>query len=111
MTDTLRMDIGQSSEQLVNVQLDFENRHRRFHLVEESRGTIHRLRYKLLHKVQINLIFLRHLLESQPLEPWAKVNSHTLPIGIVKCLQVHNVRVSHDAHDLKFSVLAQLFSS
>src|SRR5213076_806939 len=37
MADSLRMDIGQCPEELVDVEFDLENWHRRLHLVEESR--------------------------------------------------------------------------
>lgn len=36
MADTLRMDICQGTEQLVDVYLDLKNGHRRLHLVEKA---------------------------------------------------------------------------
>lgn len=89
MADTLRVDVGESTEELVDVELDFENRHRCLHLVEESRGAVDRFRDELLDKVQVNLIPL-------------------LAVGVVKRLQLDNVGVANDAHDLQLTVLEAL---
>ena len=35
MADALRVDVRQRSEKLINVELDFEGRHGRLHLIEE----------------------------------------------------------------------------
>lgn len=52
------MDVGQGSEELVNVELDLENGHGRLHLVEEPRCSVDGLGDKLLNKVEINFVFL-----------------------------------------------------
>ena len=59
MADALRVDVGERAEQLVDVELDFQNRHGGLHLVEVPRSAIHGLRYELQDKVEIHLVFLR----------------------------------------------------
>jgi hypothetical protein len=58
MADSLRVDVGEGAEKLVNVELHFECGHGRLHLVEESRSAIDGLRNKLLHQVQVDFILL-----------------------------------------------------
>lgn len=58
MTDALRVDVGECSEELVNVELDLESRHDSLHLVEVTRSTIDRFRDEFLHEVEVDFIFL-----------------------------------------------------
>lgn len=58
VTDTLGVDIGQSSEQLVGVEFDLEYRHGGLGLVEEPGSTIDSFGNELLDQVQVNLILL-----------------------------------------------------
>ena len=58
MANTLRVDVGKRAEELVDVQLDFEDGHNRLHLVEVARSTVHGLRNKLEHEIQVHLVFL-----------------------------------------------------
>lgn len=48
VANALRVDVGESPEELVNVQLDLKDRHRCLHLVEESGRTVDSLGNKLL---------------------------------------------------------------
>lgn len=58
VADALRVDVGQSAEELVNVQLDLEDWHCRLHLVEETGRSVDRLRHKLLNQVQVHFVLL-----------------------------------------------------
>lgn len=58
MANALGVDVGECPEQLIDVQLDFENWHGRLHLVEEARGSVDRLRHELLNEVEIHFILL-----------------------------------------------------
>ena len=52
------MDVGQRSEELVDVQLDFEDRHGSLHLVEISRSSIDCLWDVLEDKIEVDFILL-----------------------------------------------------
>lgn len=58
MTNALRVDIGKCTEQLINIELDFEDRHGSLHLVEESRSSVNGLGDKFLHQIEIYFVFL-----------------------------------------------------
>lgn len=58
MADALGVYVGQSPEELVDVELHLKNRHSGLHLVEVSRSAVHRLRNILLHQVEVNFILL-----------------------------------------------------
>lgn len=51
MANALRVDVCQGSEELVNVEFDFEYGHCRLHLVEEPGSSVHRLRDKFLNEI------------------------------------------------------------
>lgn len=104
----LRMNVGQRSEKLVDVQLDLEDRHGRLHLVEESRGSVDSLGNKLLYQIQVHLVFLQSSQQSDATSPDEGASwgfAHALSIRVVECLQLYDVRVSDDTHDLQFAVL------
>lgn len=52
------MNVGERPEQLVDVELDFEDRHRGLHLVEVSRSAVDRLRDVFKDEVQVDVVFL-----------------------------------------------------
>ncbi len=58
MANSLRVNVGQGAEELVDVQLDLENRHCRLHLVEKSRSPVDRLGNIFLNQIKIDLILL-----------------------------------------------------
>jgi len=58
MADALRVDVGQSAKQLVDIKLDLQDGHGGLHFIEEPRGPVHRLRYELLYQVEVHFIFL-----------------------------------------------------
>ncbi len=58
MANPLGVDVGQRAEKLVDVDLDFQDRHRGLHLVEETRGTVNGLWDKFEYQVQVDLVFL-----------------------------------------------------
>lgn len=59
MADALGVDVRKCSEQLVDVQLNFQNRHGDLHLVEKAGCSIDRLGNKLLNQVEVNLVSLQ----------------------------------------------------
>lgn len=58
MADPLGVDVSQRAEQLVDVDLDLQDRHRGLHLVEEPGSTVHGLGDKLEYEVKVDLILL-----------------------------------------------------
>lgn len=58
VANALRVDVGQRSEELVSIQLDFQDGHGGLHLVEESRRSVNSFRDKFLDKVEIDFVFL-----------------------------------------------------
>ena len=58
VADALGVNIGKRPEQLVYVELDFEDWHGRLHLVEETRCSVHGLGNEFLDQVQVNLVLL-----------------------------------------------------
>jgi hypothetical protein len=52
------MDVGQRSKELVDVQLDLEDRHRSLHLVEVSRSSVDGLWDVLEDEIEVDFIFL-----------------------------------------------------
>lgn len=58
VADALRVDVGQSSEELVGVEFDLEYRHGGLVLVEEPGGAVHSFGNELLDQVQVDLILL-----------------------------------------------------
>lgn len=58
VTNALGVNVRQGSKKLVGIEFDFQNGHRRLHLVEKARGPVHGLRNEFLHQVEVHLIFL-----------------------------------------------------
>ena len=58
MTDPLRVDVGERTEQLVNVELDLKNGHDRLHLVEVARSAVNGLRNEFEHEIEVDLVLL-----------------------------------------------------
>ncbi len=103
------MDVRQRPEELVYVELDFENRHRGLHLVEESRCPVDRLRNELLDEVQVQLVFLfrRRLASARAGKKMDSQEAHPFSIRVVEGFQLFDVGVSYDPHDLQLSVLRE----
>ena len=55
------MDVCEGAEKLVNVELDFEDRHGGFHLVEVPRRTVNGLWNIFLYQVKVYLVLLQEL--------------------------------------------------
>lgn len=105
MADALGMDVRERPEQLVDIQLDFEDRHGCLHLVEEPRSSVHRLGHKFLDKVEVHFIFLQGLLVTVTTGARRRAKTYPLPVGVVEGLQLNDVGVSYNSHDLKLTVL------
>ena len=58
MADPLRVDVGERTEQLVNVELDLKNGHDRLHLVEVARSAVNGLRNEFEHEIEVDLVLL-----------------------------------------------------
>lgn len=58
MTDALRMDVCERTEELVDVEFDFQHRHGGLHLVEVAGCPVDGLWDKFEDEVQIHFIFL-----------------------------------------------------
>lgn len=52
------MNIGKRAEELINVQLNFKDGHRGFHLVEIARYAIDSLGHEFEDEIQIYFVFL-----------------------------------------------------
>lgn len=106
VADTLRVNVGERAEELVDVQLDFEDGHNRLHLVEVARSTVHGLRNKLEHEIQVHLVFL-WLKRLATRNARTRLLADTYPLAIVveEGLELDNVGMSDNAHDLEFAVL------
>ena len=59
VTDTLRVNVRQRAEELVNVEFDFERGHGGLHLVEVARCAVNRFGHVFEDKVEVDLFFLR----------------------------------------------------
>lgn len=58
MTDALRVNIRQTTEELVGVEFDLEHRHGGLHLAEVARCTVDGLRDILEDQIEVHFIFL-----------------------------------------------------
>lgn len=58
VTDSLRMNVGKRAKELVDVELDFKDRHGSLHFVEVSGCAVYGLGDVLEYEVQIDLILL-----------------------------------------------------
>lgn len=58
VADALRVDVGESAEKLVNVELDLKDWHGGLHLVEISRRAVDGLWNEFLDQVEVNLVLL-----------------------------------------------------
>lgn len=104
MADALRVNVGERAEELVDVELNFEDWHRGFQLIKVTRSTIHGLGYKLQYQVQVYFIFLR--CDQRGLHTHEIIEvANPVSVGVVEGLELDDVRVPDNAHDLEFSVL------
>ena len=116
VADALRMDVGEGAEQLVDIQLHLEGRHRGLHLVEKARRSIDCLGNEFLHEVEVDFVFLsipgpslvrgddrRRGRNSR--RPFVVAGTHPLSIRVVEGFQLNDVRMSNNPHDLQFAVL------
>lgn len=73
---------------MVDVELDFQDGHRGFHLVEVARGSIDRLWHIFEHQIEIDFILLFEVI----IRSWVEMvirngrSSYTFTIGVVKGL-------------------------
>jgi hypothetical protein len=107
VTDALRVDVGEGAEELVDVQLDLEGRHDRLDLIEVARGAVHRLGDEFEDQVEVDFVLLGVLIELALFVNREECHSaHAFTVAVVKGLELDNVWVAHDAHNLEFSILA-----
>ena len=109
MTDALRVDIGERAEELVYVELDFEDRHNGLHLVEVARCTVHSLRDELEHKIEVHLVLLwLKPLATRSAQIYRALDTYPLTIVVEESLELHDVGMPDNAHDLEFSILQEV---
>ena len=116
------MDVGQRAEQLVDVELHLQHGHRGLELVEVAGRPVNGLWDILEHQVEIHLIFLQGerdtqsaggvffffffvLLRWEGRETKANLDTHPVAVGIVEGLQLHDVGMTDNPHDLQFTIL------
>ena len=107
MANSLRVNVRQGTEELVNIDFDLEKGHSRLELVEEAGSTIDCFWNILQYQIEVNFVFLFkvsgcHLVLILYSIRWV---SYAFSIGIVECLEIYNVGMTNDAHDLQFAVL------
>lgn len=76
MADSLRVDVREGAEELVDVELHFEDRHGGLHLVEEAGCPVDGFGDVFLNQVQIHLILLARFVsveKSTKCGPFGKV--------------------------------------
>lgn len=106
VADPLGVDIGQGTEQLVDVKLDLEDGHCRLHLIEVPRGAVHGFGNKFLDQVQVDLILLRARLAKQGKNvPKMSVGVYPLAVRVVESLQLYDIWVSNNPHNLQLAIL------
>ncbi len=107
MANALRMDVGEGTEKLVNVELDLEDGHGGLHLVEESRSSVNSLGNEFLDQVEVDLILLYMSLLACVVAGEGGRGAYSFAVGIVEGLELDNVGVTDNAHDLEFTVLSK----
>jgi len=106
VADSLGMDVGERAEELVDVQLDLEDRHGGLELVEMAAGAVDGLRHILKHQIQIYLILLcchQSCCDSHEIVCIA----YPVSIRVVESLEFDDVRMPDNAHDLELSILGR----
>lgn len=104
MADALGVDVGKRAEQLVDVELDLKDGHGGLEFVEVPRGTVDGFWDELEDQVEVDFIFLRR--DQSCLYPHFVIEiSNPVTVGVVERLELDDVGMAHDAHDLEFSVL------
>lgn len=111
VANALRMDVSQGPEELVDVELDFENRHRGLHLVEEAGSTVDGLGNELLHQIEIHLVLLLPCQRLTQSVTCVLYCTYALAIRVVECLELDDIGMPNDAHDLQLTVLRFLVST
>jgi hypothetical protein len=106
VADALRVDVCERAEELVDVELDFEDGHNRLHLVEVARRTVHGLGNELKHEIQVDLVLLwLKRLATRNAQTRLPADTYPLAVVVEESLELDNVGMSDNAHDLEFAVL------
>jgi len=106
VADTLRVDVGEGAEELVDIELDFEYGHDGFHLVEVARRAVDGLGNEFEHEIEVDFILLwLTRLAARYAGGGAIADTYPLAVVVEEGLELHDVGVPDDAHDLQFSVL------
>jgi hypothetical protein len=109
VADALRVDVGERAEELVDVELDFEDRHDRLHLVEVARSPVDGFGDEFEDQVEVDfvLLWLKRLVARTP-RGRILVDTYPLAIVIEEGLELDNIGMPDDAHDLQFTVLLRV---
>lgn len=108
VADALRVDVGQRPEKLIDVQLHLQDRHRCLEFVEVTGGTIHCLWNILEHQIEVHFVFLSIEHGSVGTNEMKREETYSVAVGVVERLQLDDIRVSHNPHDLQFTVLLSI---
>ena len=107
----MRVDVGKRTEELVNVELDFQHGHGGLHLVEVPGCSVNGFWDIFENEVQVHFIFLQS--KEVNLGPTSEagkqpVNTYPLTVRVVKRLELYDIGVADDPHDLQFTVLGEV---
>jgi len=104
VADALAVDVGERAEELIYVELHLENRHGGLDFVEVAAGAVDGFRDELEDQVQVDLILLRcH--QSCLHTHLCICIAYPVSVGVVESLELDDVGMADDAHDLELSVL------
>lgn len=105
VADALGVYVGEGAEELVDVELDFQDGHGGLHLVEIPRGAVDGLGDVLLHEIEVDLVLLPQPDQYPLARGGGRVGTHSLTIRVVECLELDDIWMSDDTHDLQLAVL------
>jgi hypothetical protein len=102
------VDVGERAEELVDVELDFQYWHDRLELIEVPGSTIDGLGDVFEDQVEIDFVFLWRT--NQPLchDPTLFFATYPVTVAVVEGLELNNVGMPDDSHDLEFSILQRV---
>jgi hypothetical protein len=103
------VDVGERTEELIDVELDFKDGHHSLHLVEVARCAIDGLGDEFKHEVEVDFVLLwLKRLATRVTQMRMLADTYPLAIVVEEGLELDNVWMSDDTHDLQFAVLLRV---
>jgi hypothetical protein len=103
------VDIGKRTEELIDVKLDFKDWHHSLHLVEVTRCTVDGFGDEFKHEVEVDFVLLwLKRLATQVTQMRMLADTYPFAIVVEEGLELNNVWMPDDAHDLQFAVLLRV---